>query len=323
MKDLKDILEGIFDEEDNVRKLDKNVNFSSWIKKLTNPHTFEKSSKDFIKEIIKDGAKKTSWTSMEYNEGNYVRVMKAIDKDTNEEFIRIDIFIYEGHKRWKDHILHNESKKVSVNILSNWMVDFIRMEANFIEWIECQLYTLPDDWTDFIKFIKKEYDKSYINESIFDDEGVQMDKLDDLTKFGNMYHIKWYDMSDDHTFPYMFKPQNIKKIAKELGRLDKVFYKKLLSCTGVRGMGITVSKNSYMIPLAELIGHVQFDKNKDELERRIQQVIKDNARSLPVLVTVEDRTNSRVIRDDSIDVSLRVVVDDTSKYIRFRFEKNV
>ena len=48
MRDLKDILEGIFDEEDNVKKLDKNVNFSSWIKKLTNSHTFEKSSKDFI-----------------------------------------------------------------------------------------------------------------------------------------------------------------------------------------------------------------------------------------------------------------------------------
>ena len=78
-----------------------------------------------------------------------------------------------------------------------------------------------------------------------------------------------------------------------------------------------------MIPLAEIIGHIQFDKNKDELEKRIQQVIKDNARSLPVLVTVEDRTNSRVIQDDSIDVFLRVVVEDTSKYIRFRFEKNV
>ena len=164
---------------------------------------------------------------------------------------------------------------------------------------------------------------TYINESIFDDEDVQMDRLDDITKFGNMYHIKWYDMSDDHTFPYMFKLQNIKKIAKELGRLNKVFYKKLLSCTGVRGMGITVSKNSYMIPLAEIIGYVQFDKNKDELERRIQQVIKDNTRSLPVLVTIEDRTNSRVIRDDSIDVILRVVVEGVSKYIRFRFEKNV
>lgn len=174
-----------------------------------------------------------------------------------------------------------------------------------------------------LKNIGNMRDLKNILEGIFDDEDVQMDKLDDLIKFGNMYHIKWYDMSDDHTFPYMFKHQNIKKVAKELGRLDKVFYKKLLNLTGTRGTGITASKNSYMIPLAELIGHVQFDKNRDELERKIQQVIKDNARSLPVLVTVEDRTNSIVIRDDSIDVILRVVVGDVSKYIRFRFEKNV
>ena len=160
MRDLKDILEGIFDEEDNVKKLDKNVNFSSWIKKLTNSHTFEKSSKDFIKEIVKDGAKKTRWTSMKYDEGNYVRVMKAIDKDTGEEFTRVDIFIYEGNKRWKDHILHNQSKKIGVDIIGNWMVDFIRMEASFIERIECEIYTLPDDWIDFIKFIENEYAKS-------------------------------------------------------------------------------------------------------------------------------------------------------------------
>ena len=160
MRDLKDILEGIFDEEDNVRKLDKTVNFSSWIKKLTNSHTFEKSSKNFIKEIIKDGAKKTRWTSMECDEGNYVRVMKAIDKDTGEEFTRVDIFIHEGYKRWKDHILHNQSKKVSVNIIGNWIVDFIRMEASFIERIEYEMYTLPDNWIDFIKFIEKEYERS-------------------------------------------------------------------------------------------------------------------------------------------------------------------
>lgn len=160
MRDLKDILEGIFDEEDNVRKLDKNVNFSSWIKKLTNPNTFEKSSKDFIKEIVKDGAKKTRWTSMEYDEGNYVRVMKAIDKDEGKEFTRVDIFICEGNKRWKDHILHNQSEKVTVDIIGNWMVDFIRMEASFIEMIEYEMYTLPDNWIDFIKFIEKEYEKS-------------------------------------------------------------------------------------------------------------------------------------------------------------------
>lgn len=160
MRDLKDILEGIFDEKDNIKKLDRNVNFSSWIKKLTNPHTFEKSSKDFIKEIVKDGAKKTRLISMEYDEGNYVRVMKAIDQDTGEEFTRVDIFIYEGHKRWKDHILHNQSEKINVNIIGNWMVDYIRMEASFIERIEYEIYTLPDNWIDFIKFIEKEYERS-------------------------------------------------------------------------------------------------------------------------------------------------------------------
>jgi hypothetical protein len=160
MRDLKDILEGIFDEEDNVKKLDRNVNFTSWIKKLTNSHTFEKSSKDFIKEIVKDGAKRINRISMEFNEGNYVRFMKAIDKDTSEEFIRIDIFIYEGNKRWRDHILHYQSKKASVNIIGNWMVDFIRTELLFIERIEHEIYTLPDNWIDFIKFIEKEYERS-------------------------------------------------------------------------------------------------------------------------------------------------------------------
>lgn len=160
MKDLKDILEGIFDEENNVKKLDKNVNFSSWIKKLTNPNTFEKSSKDFIKEIVKDGAKRIRWTEMNYKESNYVRFTKAIDKDTNEEFIRIDIFIYEGHQRWTDHILHNQFQKVHIDIIGNWMTDFIRMEASFIERVEHVVYTLPDDWFDFVKFIEKEYEKS-------------------------------------------------------------------------------------------------------------------------------------------------------------------
>jgi hypothetical protein len=164
---------------------------------------------------------------------------------------------------------------------------------------------------------------TYLNESIFDDEDVQMDKLDDVTKFGNFYRVKWYDMSDDHTFPYMFKLQNIKKVAEGLGRLNKEFYKKFISNTGVRGMGMSKVKNTYMIPLAEIIGHVQFDKNKDELEKRIQQVVRDNARSLPVLVTVEDKTDSRVIINDDIEVNLRVVVENASKYIRFRFEKNI
>ena len=59
--------------------------------------------------------------------------------------------------------------------------------------------------------------KDILNESIFDDETTQMDRLDDITKFGNIFGIDWYYMSDDHTFSYMFKPAVIKKAARELG----------------------------------------------------------------------------------------------------------
>ena len=59
--------------------------------------------------------------------------------------------------------------------------------------------------------------KDILNESIFDDEDTQMDRLDDVIKFGNLFEIYWYDMTDDRTFTYMFKPSVIKKAAHELG----------------------------------------------------------------------------------------------------------
>lgn len=161
-----------------------------------------------------------------------------------------------------------------------------------------------------------------ILEGIFDDEDIQMDKLDDLTKFGNFYHIKWYDMSDDHTFPYMFKQQTISKLAENLGKFDWKFYQGIINNTG-KVPGMTMNRRKYMLPLATIIGHVRFSKNREEFEKKIQQFIRDNERSLPIHVSVEDKTNSRVIKDDTIDIFLRVMVDDKSKYIRIRFEKNI
>lgn len=163
---------------------------------------------------------------------------------------------------------------------------------------------------------------AYLNEGIFDDEDMQMDKLDNLTKFGNFYHIKWYDMSDDHTFPYMFKHQIINKIAENLGKFDRKFYQGIIDNTG-KVSGMTMNRRKYMLPLVTIIGHVRFSKNREEFEKNIRQFIRDNERSLPVHVSVEDKTNSRVIKDDTIDVFLRVMVDDKSKYIRMRFEKNI
>ena len=109
---------------------------------------------------------------------------------------------------------------------------------------------------------------TYINESIFDDEDVQMDRLDDVTKFSNFYHIKWYDMSDDHTFPYMFKPQTINKFVENLGKFDRKFYQGIIDNTG-KVPGMTMNRRKYMLPLITIIGHVRFSKNREEFEKNI------------------------------------------------------
>lgn len=164
--------------------------------------------------------------------------------------------------------------------------------------------------------------KDILNESIFDDEDVQMDKLDDITKFGNIFEIDWYDMSDDHTFPYMFKPAVIKKAAKELGYFNNNrFYRRPIKLRGNNGLGFTKIKNEYMLPLATIIGHVQYDKNIEVFEQRLREEFKKYERGLNVLVSVEDKSISKTITDDRIDVIFRVVVESKTKYIKIRFWK--
>lgn len=161
---------------------------------------------------------------------------------------------------------------------------------------------------------------TYLNESIFDDEDTQMNRLDDITKFGNIFEIDWYDMSDDHTFPYMFKPSVIKKAAHELGYFNNNrFYRRPVKLTGNNGLGFTKVKNTYMLPLATIIGHVQYDKNIEVFEKRLRDEFEKYERGLNVLVSVEDKSISRTITDDRIDVIFRVVVESKTKYIKFRF----
>lgn len=164
--------------------------------------------------------------------------------------------------------------------------------------------------------------KNILNESIFDDEDTQMDRLDDITKFGNLFEMYWYDMSDDRTFPYMFKPSVIKKAAHELGYFkDNKFYYRIIKSTG-NGIGMTKVRNTYMLPLATIIGHIQYNKNIEVFEKRLREEFKKYERGLNVLVSVEDKSISRTITEDKIDVVFRVVVEDKIKYIRFRFLKN-
>lgn len=162
--------------------------------------------------------------------------------------------------------------------------------------------------------------KDILNESIFDDEDIQMSKLNDITKFGNMFEIYWYDTNDDHTFSYMFKPVTIKKAAKELGYFNgNGFYRRPIKLRG--GLGFTKVRNEYMLPLATIIGHVQYDKNIEVFEKRLSEEFKKYERGLNVHISVEDKSRSRTIIDDRIDVIFRVVVEGKTKYIKFRFCK--
>ena len=159
--------------------------------------------------------------------------------------------------------------------------------------------------------------KDILNESILDDEDVWMDRLDDITKFGNIFGIDWYYMSDDRTFSYMFKPSVIKKAAHELGYFNnsKFYYHP------IKGIGSTKAKNEYMLPLATIIGHVQYDKDIKAFEKRLRDEFKKYDRGLNVLISAEDKSTSRTITDDRIDVIFRVVVENKTKYIKIRFYK--
>ena len=159
--------------------------------------------------------------------------------------------------------------------------------------------------------------KDILNESILDDEDTQMDRLDDITKFGNIFGIDWYYLSDDHTFSYMFKPAVIKKAARELGYFNnsKFYYHP------IKGIGSTKAKNEYMLPLATIIGHVQYDKDIKAFEKRLRDEFKKYDRGLNVLISAEDKSTSRTITDDRIDVIFRVVVENKTKYIKIRFYK--
>ena len=76
-----------------------------------------------------------------------------------------------------------------------------------------------------------------------------------------------------------------------------------------------------MLPLATIIGHVQYDKDIKAFEKRLRDEFKKYDRGLNVLISAEEKSTSRTITDDRIDVIFRVVVENKTKYIKIRFYK--
>ena len=160
MKRLKDIIiESIFDD-DSEKKLDQYVNFSHGIKKLTTKSLFERTVNDLVKSIKKDGAEKIKYMEPDKN---YLRIVNAIDRDTGKSFILVNFFIYEGDHEWKNYILRYNPElyePIGVNIVAKWRTEFMRIERNFIELAKIDIYTLPDNWIEFTKYIQEKYDRS-------------------------------------------------------------------------------------------------------------------------------------------------------------------
>lgn len=156
---------------------------------------------------------------------------------------------------------------------------------------------------------------TYLNESIFDDEDVQMDKLDGVTEFGNFYTLWWYEVSKDHDFSYFFKKSDIKKLAAKQGYFNRDWFG--ISLKNIRGTMMTNTKNQYMIPLCNLLGHLQFDMNIEVFKKTVEDFVKANERG-PVQVSVDE---GNINLDKQITITLRRVTDEGIKRILMRFKK--
>lgn len=152
-------------------------------------------------------------------------------------------------------------------------------------------------------------------ESLLDDELDQIDKLDSITELGNFYTLWWYEVNRDHDFAYFFKKSDIKKLASQQGYFNSDWFG--ISLKNIRGTMMTKIKNQYMLPLCNLIGHLQYNLNIDEFKKTVEDFVRKYERG-PIQVSVDE---GKIQLDKYITVTLRRVTDDGNKKILIRFKK--
>lgn len=154
-----------------------------------------------------------------------------------------------------------------------------------------------------------------LQESLLDDELDQLNKIDGLTEFGNFYTLWWYEVIRDHDFAYFFKKSDIKKAASQQEYFDRDWFG--ISLRNLRGSMMTKTKNQYMLPLCNLIGHLQYNLNIDEFKKTVEDFVRKYERG-PVQVSVDE---GKIQLDNHITITLRRVTDDGNKRILMRFKK--
>ena len=155
----------------------------------------------------------------------------------------------------------------------------------------------------------------YLNESIFDvDDNIN--DIDKVTEIGNFYKLHWYEIRSDHDFAYFFKKSDITKISQQQGYFNADWFG--LALKSIKGSYMTKSKNTYMLPLCNIIGHLQYSNNMNDVKKNIEEFVKKYERGL-INVDVEERKYGV---DTALYINLRRVTDDGNKKITICFKKN-
>ena len=147
MKTLQDyIIEGIFDIEDNMDKIDRDSASYYWSKQLMDINKYPQNVNTFIKDIIKNGAKKVSKNNLDESKA-YVCVKKEKISDFDGGgILHIVNFIYPNEKNggWliagiRAYIYDDNSHTNEINYINTQLLRSFIYNINTI-------YELPEDY---------------------------------------------------------------------------------------------------------------------------------------------------------------------------------
>lgn len=147
MRTLQDyIIEGIFDIEDNMDKIDSDSAAYYWNKQLTDINEYPQNVNNFIKDIIKNGAKKASKNDLDENKA-YVCVKKAKIPDfEGGGTLHVVNFIYPNEKNggWliagiRAYIYNDNTQANEINYINTQLMRSFMSNINTI-------YELPEDY---------------------------------------------------------------------------------------------------------------------------------------------------------------------------------
>ena len=162
MRDLKTVLEGVFDEEDNIRSIDSKVKCKKIFNDiLTSPSKSMEMTFHMKQKLLRDGAKKVPMTKMDVS-NNYIwlRTLRS-DFGLSYDIVFLVSANEKGWYQWVIEFGENQYTKTDVYAASEpgyYEKKDLKIDK-FYEKLSSEFFTMPDDWMYMIELIK-EYEKS-------------------------------------------------------------------------------------------------------------------------------------------------------------------